>query len=97
MNEEGAASQEPHFGSFAAEHLSPALRAAGGYAGEAGGEAAIAAASGSGSLDAAVEALERAILVRGLERTGGNRTRLAKELQISRTTLNERIKKFSLE
>jgi transcriptional regulator with PAS, ATPase and Fis domain len=78
------------------EHLSPALREAGGYSGHSGGEAATAAAAGEGSLQAAIDALERAILARGLERTAGNRTRLAKELQISRTTLNERIKKFGL-
>ncbi|UJR78150.1 sigma 54-interacting transcriptional regulator [Sandaracinus amylolyticus] len=88
------AAGEPEVGP---EHLSPALRDAGGYAGQSGGEAAAAAASGQGSLQAAVDGLERAILVRGLERTGGNRTRLARELQISRTTLNERIKKFGLE
>jgi transcriptional regulator with PAS, ATPase and Fis domain len=79
------------------EHLSPALRCAGGYTGDASGEAAAAAAAGEGSLQAAVEALERAILARGLERTGGNRTQLAKELKISRTTLHARIKKYGLD
>ena len=88
-----AASGEPEVGP---EHLSPAVREAGGYAGETGGEAAAAAAAGRGTLAAAVEALERAIIVRGLERTGGNRTQLAKELDISRTTLNERLKRYGL-
>ena len=88
-----AASGEPEVGP---EHLSAAVREAGGYAGESGGEAAAAAAAGQGSLAAAVEALERAIIVRGLERTDGNRTQLAKDLGISRTTLNDRLKKFGL-
>jgi DNA-binding NtrC family response regulator len=79
------------------EHLSSAIRDAGGYVGANEGELATAAAAGTTTLAAAIEALERAILTRGLERTEGNRTRLAKELDISRTTLNERIKKFGLE
>ena len=37
-----------------------------------------------------------AVIVRGLERTDGNRTHLAKELGVSRTTLNERIKRYGL-
>ncbi len=88
-----AASGEPEVGP---EHLSPAVREAGGYAGETGGEAAAAAAAGRGTLAAAVDALERAIIVRGLERTEGNRTQLAKDLGISRTTLNERLKRYGL-
>lgn len=78
------------------EHLSAPVREAGGFTGAAGGEAAVAAAAGTGSLSAAVEALERAIIARGLERTEGNRTQLAKELGISRTTLNDRLKRFGL-
>ena len=58
--------------------------------------AGTSAAAGTGSLDAAIAELEKALLVRGLERTGGNRTRLAKELVISRTTLNERLKRYGL-
>ncbi len=88
-----AASGEPEVGP---EHLSPPVRAAGGYAGASGGEAAAAAAAGKGTLAAAVEALERAIIARGLERTEGNRTLLAKELGISRTTLNDRLKRYGL-
>jgi transcriptional regulator with PAS, ATPase and Fis domain len=79
------------------EHLSAAIRMAGGYSGDEGGEAAAAAAAGTGTLAAAVEALEKAIIQRGLERTAGNRSRLAKELGISRTTLGERLKKYDLE
>lgn len=78
------------------EHLSAAVREAGGYAGDAGGEEAAAAAAGRGTLEAAVEALERVIIARGLERTEGNRTMLAKELGISRTTLNDRLKRYEL-
>jgi len=78
------------------EHLSVPVREAGGYSGASGGEAAAAAAAGKGTLAAAVEALERAIIARGLERTEGNRTQLAKELGISRTTLNDRLKRFGL-
>jgi two-component system response regulator HupR/HoxA len=87
-----AAAGEPEVGP---EHLSPAVREAGGYAGSGGAEAA-AAAAGEASLAEAVEALERAIIARGLERTGRNRTQLAKELGISRTTLNERLKRFGM-
>ena len=79
------------------EHLSNPIREAGGYFGDVGGEAAAAAAAGTGTLADAVEALERAIIRRGLERTRGNRTQLAKELDISRTTLGERLKRYGFE
>ncbi|MEM9195606.1 MAG: helix-turn-helix domain-containing protein, partial [Myxococcota bacterium] len=59
--------------------------------------AAVRAAAGEGTLAEAVEALERAIIARGLERSGGNRTQLARELGISRTTLSERLRKYGLE
>ena len=88
-----SAADEPEVGP---EHLSPPVRQAGGYAGASGGEAAAAAAAGKGTLAAAVEALERAIVARGLERTDGNRTQLAKELGISRTTLNDRLRRYGL-
>lgn len=83
------------------EHLSAPIRAAGGFAASRhdalpGEGAGASAAAGTGSLEAAVAELERAVLARGLERTGGNRTRLAKELEISRTTLNERLKRYGL-
>jgi len=78
------------------EHLSPQIRDAGGFAAMSGAAAA-AAASGTGTLADAVEALERVIIERGLERTDGNRTRLAKDLGISRTTLGERLKRYDLD
>ncbi len=80
------------------EHLSPAIRDAGGFSEKTalGGIAAADAIAGTGTLAAAIESLERAILERGLERTKGNRSQLARELDISRTTLNERLKRFSL-
>ena len=79
------------------EHVSPQIREAGGYGGYAAGEAAAAAAAGRGTMADAVEALEQAIIERGLERTKGNRTRLAKELGISRTTLGERLKRYGID
>ncbi|MAT29855.1 MAG: sigma-54-dependent Fis family transcriptional regulator [Sandaracinus sp.] len=79
------------------EHLGAAIREAGGYASLAGNSAALAAARGEATLAEAVESLERAIIERGLERTGGNRTQLARELDISRTTLADRLKRYGLE
>jgi transcriptional regulator with PAS, ATPase and Fis domain len=79
------------------EHLSQPLREAGGYGGGTEDEAIYAASAGTGTLEQAIEARERALLTRCLERTGGNRTQLARELAISRTTLLERLKRFGLE
>jgi transcriptional regulator with PAS, ATPase and Fis domain len=79
------------------EHLSRAVREAGGYTTPSGGDAVERATLGASTLAEAVEALERALIERGLERTRGNRTQLAKELGISRTTLNERLKKYGME
>jgi DNA-binding NtrC family response regulator len=78
------------------EHLSPEVRAAGGFSGERDGALAVKAAAGEGTLAEAVESLERALIARGLERTAGNRAKLARELDISRTTLNERIARYGL-
>ena len=80
-------------------HLSPAVREAGGYAlaGAVSTPEARAAAQGTGTLAEAIASLERAIIDRGLERTEGNRTQLAKELDISRTTLADRLKRYGLE
>ncbi len=61
------------------------------------GFAAVAAARGEATLADAVEALERSIIERGLRRTEGNRTQLAKDLGISRTTLADRLKRYGLE
>lgn len=79
------------------EHLSRPIREAGGYGGGIDDEAIVAATSGEGTLDGAIAALERALLVRGLERTRGNRTQLARELAISRTTLLDRLKRYGLD
>lgn len=89
----GVVAQEA--GEVRPEHLSPDIRQAGGF-GATTGEVTKEAASGHRSLASAIEELERTLLSEGLERTGGNRTRLAKELEISRTTLNERLKRFGL-
>ncbi len=78
------------------EHLSPNVRAAGGFSGGHDGALAAQAAAGEATLAEAVESLERALIARGLERTGGVRARLARELGISRTTLNERIARYGL-
>lgn len=78
------------------EHLTAAIRDAGGYAAFEGASA-VAAVRGEATLAEAVESLERSIIQRGLERTGGNRTQLARELGISRTTLAERLKRYGLE
>ena len=80
-------------------HLSPAVREAGAYslAGSVSTPEARAAAEGAGTLAEAIASLERAIIQRGLERTEGNRTQLAKELDISRTTLADRLKRYDLE
>ncbi len=79
------------------EHLSAAIRRAGGYGEGDTAKKAADAAAGEGTLAEAVEELEIAIIRRGLERTDGNRTQLAKELDISRTTLNERLKRYGLD
>lgn len=78
------------------EHLAAPIRDAGGYSAFEGA-AAVAAVRGEATLAEAVEALERAIIQRGLERTDGNRTQLARELGISRTTLAERLKRYGLD
>ena len=90
------------------EHLSPDVRDAGGFTSrgwsstdpDAANIAAAPAAAPTpdhvGTLASAVESLERGILERGLVRTNGNRTQLARELDISRTTLNERLKRYAL-
>jgi transcriptional regulator with PAS, ATPase and Fis domain len=82
------------------EHLSPEIRASAGFAPASSDGAPRPAPSREEepvqTLSAAIEALERRLLEDGLARTAGNRTRLARELDISRTTLNERLKRFGL-
>ena len=79
------------------EHLTVALRAASGLVGDDDGAAARAAVGGDATLAEAVAALERVVIRAGLERTRGNRRRLARELGISRTTLLERIHRYGLD
>ena len=50
-----------------------------------------------GTMDAAVGALEREMIAEALRREGGNRTRVARQLGVSRTTLIKKIKEFGLE
>jgi len=72
--------------------LSPAIAAAGGFQrGAAQGQGA-----GPETLADAVAALERRLIEDGLTRTGGNHSRLAAELGISRTTLIDRLHRFGL-
>ncbi|MCB9599845.1 MAG: sigma 54-interacting transcriptional regulator [Sandaracinus sp.] len=78
------------------EHLSPEVGAAAGYT-PVGSPTVRAAVRGEATLAEAVESLEREIISEGLTRTGGNRTRLAKELGISRTTLGERLKRYGFD
>jgi transcriptional regulator with PAS, ATPase and Fis domain len=78
------------------EHLSPEIGAAGGFSATQS-PTVRAAVRGEATLAEAVEALEREIIAEGLARTGGNRTRLAKELGISRTTLGERLKRYGFD
>jgi len=50
-----------------------------------------------GRLNDAVEQLERELIAQGLERTKGNKSRLSRELGISRSNLILKIQKYSLE
>ena len=51
----------------------------------------------NGSLKDALEALEKQMILEGLERTGWNKSRLAKELGISRAGLITKVTKYELE
>ncbi len=51
----------------------------------------------AGKLNDAVEHLERELISQGLERTSGNKSRLARELGISRSNLILKIQKYQLE
>ena len=57
----------------------------------------LAAYRDKGSLDDAVRALEKDLIQAGLVQTHWNKSRLAKDLGISRTTLIKKIKEFGLE
>ncbi len=77
---------------IAAEHLSPAIRD---LVREGPAEADIAAVGGT--LDEAVRAVERRVIRQALIRTGWNKSRCARELRMSRTTLIKKIKELGLE
>ncbi len=51
----------------------------------------------AGELRAAVESLEKEMIRRGLTRTHGNKTRLADQLGVSRTTLIKKIKEYGID
>jgi transcriptional regulator with PAS, ATPase and Fis domain len=51
----------------------------------------------NGSLEAAVEILERDLIVNGLRRHRWNKSRLARELAVSRTSLLQKIEKYGIE
>ena len=81
------------------EHLSDPVQHAAGYLGGAVDAASTHTNTDelSGTLADAIAAVERRMITQGLARTGGNRTLLAKELDISRTTLADRLKRYDLE
>jgi DNA-binding NtrC family response regulator len=47
--------------------------------------------------EATLEEVEKACLLQALEKTGGNRTRAARILSITRRTLGYRLRKYGLE
>ena len=51
----------------------------------------------TGSLPAAVEALERKMIGAAIRRHGGNKTRAAEELKVSRRNLIRLVQKYQLE
>ena len=66
-------------------------------AGFGGASLARSAAALAGKLNDAVETLEREMIGQGLQRTRGNKSRLARELGISRSNLILKIQKYALE
>jgi DNA-binding protein Fis len=60
------------------------------------GVAAQAAAAAMPLQEMSLEDAERSMLMQALEKSGGNQTRAAKRLGISRDTLRYRMKKFEL-
>lgn len=79
------------------DHLSDPVQRAAGYLGSASEAAPARTEEISGTLADAIASVERRMIAQGLARTGGNRTLLAKELDISRTTLADRLKRYDLE
>jgi len=60
------------------------------------GEDARDDAGQTGSLRAQVGAFERALVAQALERHDGNQSAAARELQVSRVTLIDKLKKYGL-
>ncbi len=52
---------------------------------------------GDGTLRAALDALERELIEKGLKRTGGNKSQLARDLGISRSNLQTKVDRYGLE
>jgi two-component system response regulator AtoC len=74
-----------------AEHLPPQLRAT------RGAPAAAGTIDGDLSIKRQTEALERTLIRRALERTGGNRTRAAQLLELSHRALLYKIREYGLD
>jgi DNA-binding NtrC family response regulator len=79
-----------------AAHLPAELRQSPDSAG-AGGSAMIAVPAGAQPLERVLEAAEEAAIRSTLERVGGNKSRAADELGISRVTLYNKLKKYGIE
>jgi transcriptional regulator with PAS, ATPase and Fis domain len=90
--------QHPHLDEIGPRHLSPAVRGAAGF-GQSEELKEVAAhheEQNPVTLAAAVAGLEKNLIRDGLHRTKGKKAALARELGISRTTLNERLKRYDL-
>ena len=81
------------------DDLSDPIRDAGGHAPLLGGDVGTSSLelAPCGTLADAIAQLEERMIRAGMERTDGNRTQLAKDLAISRTTLNERLKRYDID
>jgi transcriptional regulator with PAS, ATPase and Fis domain len=79
-----------------ASHLPPDIRAAAEQS-RGTGPGVLPIANGMGPLDRTIEAAEEAAIRAVLDRFGGNKTRAAEELGISRVTLYNKLKKYGVE